>query len=1443
LKLPPPLLRLTQKRAVRWGGAVLLVIAALFWFSGREATLQRLLQTVANASGGTLAVSGVSGSLHGAMHVQRLIYRNPQHHVVAEQVDLVWAPWQLLTGDIAILQLRARTLTVENLPAPETPPQLPQTLALPVALNIDHAEIGQINFVAPDQRLQLQQLRFGLAADGRQWRLRDASVATPWGQLKAELTLAAQRPFALTGAASFTPAEPVGGQLQAKLTGSLADLMVAASASAHGGSAEAVLNLTPFEALPWRAVSLHARGIDPARWRVGLPLAELQLELAARVGAGQAIDGKLALTNRGTAGSLDQQLLPLRSLNAQLAGTVGALRFGNVLLDLGAAGRFAGAGSVQDPKSGSVTFTLHTDRIDLKALHGRLHSTAIAGDIVLGNREATQTLQAALAQGDLRLNAQATLAGRLLRLQQARLQAGGSSVQLTGSVSLAGKQEFSAGGSVQRFNPARFGSYPAADLNADFKLDGLLAPAWQVAADVAIKSSRLFNQPLSGHGKFGADGSHLRAVDARFSLGSNLIAAKGDFGKADDRLQWQVDARQLEALRANLGGALQASGTLSGTFAAPVTTFDAQARGLQLAQEQRPQQKAARPAPNDSLLQARGELALRGTGAFKLHGDAQRVNPAAFGAYPAGSINGSFAADGRIGRDWRVALDLQLKPSTLLNAPLTGYAKLSADPAHVSDADVDLRLAENSLTLRGNFGAPRDQLDWRLAAPRLAALGPQFAGAASGAGTLGGSTQMPVLAFTLDGHDLQWLDQYKIKSLRANGRLEAGDNSPLQAQLEVANLQSPALTMQTLRLNASGSRSAHTLTLAARNDSLDAQLELAGGWNTQRGWEGTLRTLQNRGRFALALQAPAALRWHDEQLALSNAILRLPEGRIALQSLEKDGASWRSRGQAAGVPLAYLAQFSKTLRDNLDSNLTLGADWSLDAGSSVNGSLRVFRERGDATLRADVPLVLGLTNFEWRADIANNALRTQFELAGARVGRVHFSGDTQLARRDGKWGIAGDSPLNLNGGASMASVAWLAPLSGQPGLVLDGGLSLAFSAGGTLAAPQLRGELAGDQLQLRWAEEGLKLRNGRLRAQLNGDQLVLQQLRFDGDEGVAHAEGSARYADNLLTLQLTLAAEHLLAISRPDRLLVVSGQSSVTLDQKRLQLAGKFKADRATLELPSYTGPTLSDDVVIKGGRGKAAKKAATVPFGLDLELDLGDQCYLRGKGLDAQLAGSVRIRTLDNQRLPRANGTIRVVAGSYAAYGQRLEIERGVLTFSGPLDNPGVSILAVRKLVDPDNGVEAGVEVRGSALAPSARLVSTPSVPDSEKLSWLVLGHGTESAGGKEFDALAAAANALLGASQAASVQGRLAQSLGLDQLGLGRARSTGSDSKGGLESTVLTLGKRLSSRAYLTYEQGASSASSLVKLRYALNPRLSLQAQTGTSNALDLFYSWSFD
>ncbi|HZV64214.1 MAG TPA: translocation/assembly module TamB domain-containing protein, partial [Telluria sp.] len=952
--------------------------------------------------------------------------------------------------------------------------------------------------------------------------------------------------------------------------------------------------LAPFDPVPLRALAINGHRIDPGFFDPALPAADLTVALSARVEANRKVSGTLALTNQAAAGTLDQQRLPLRALHGELTGDLSALQLRNVLIDLGAAGQFTGGGSLQRGADttglGTARFALHTDRLDLKAIHGRLKSTRIAGDIRIANAGNTQTLDAQLADSGMRLDAQATLAGKQLTLQQARLSAGGSSVRATGSFALDGEQAFRLAANALHFNPASFGAYPAADISADVNAAGALAPAWRVAADFALRPSRLFRQPLSGKGKLTADAAHVSGVAATLALGQNTVDVHGSFGAPGEQLLWRLEGKQLSALRSGLYGTLAANGALTGTMAAPRTSFEIDAAGLGWT-------PAARAA-NASRLHASGEAWLAAHAVeVKASGAAQRFNPAAFGAFLPGSINGSFNAAGRSGPDWHGTLDLALQDSTLSNSPLWGHAKLAADAHRIANADIDLHVGPNILAARGSFGTARDQLEWRIDAGQLAAIGPDFAGALRGSGSLSGTMTAPSLSAALEGQNLRLPGGHQLKALRASASVASGRGAddPLVSDIELTNYVHGETHIASARLQTSGTRAAHSLRLAARGDDFDALAEVRGGWNANA-WSGTVATLQNRGRYAFALQAPAPLTiaappgsgvlglTRPERIALSGAVIKLPEGSIRLQTLDKNGPRWSSKGAAAGVPLNYLAQFSTGMRDNVSGDLTLGADWTLDlqtaaatgAAPALAGSVHVFREKGDLTVGAEVPVVLGLRQLDLRADVTGGALRVQGEINGARAGHARVDATAQMIA--GRLG--NDSPLKLSADADMGSIAWLAPLSGQPALELDGALKLALTAGGTVGAPTLNGSMSGDRLALRWADQGVKLRNGVLRAQLAGDQLQLQQLSFDGMQGRATADGFVRFAGGEASMQLKLVADHLEMLSRPDRTVVVTGQSTLVRDAKRFTLEGKFKADRALVELAPLGRPTMSDDVI-----------------------------------------------------------------------------------------------------------------------------------------------------------------------------------------------------------------------------------------------------------------------
>jgi translocation and assembly module TamB len=1465
-KALPPVRRRRWPRRLAIGVAVTAaLLAGAYWYGGRESTLQALAQKIATASGGHIVITGVTGSLYGSMHLGHVVFRSPDQLITGDNIDIDWSPFQYLSKGVAINKLHVASLTTQTL-RDTGQAKMPLSLAPPFALAIDDAQLVKVTMIplGATAGTVLADVRFKLHGDRQKWVLRDASAITPFGLAKADASIGAAKPFKLEGAASLTQLQPKAGQKPAQLnlraSGDLAVTELTANGQSGAAVGDARFTLAPFEPIPLHAMTINGRGIDPGFFNPALPSADLTIAISARIAANRDITGSVSVDNQGPAGTIDQQRLPLRAMRGKLGGNLAMLQASDVLVDFGAAGKFSGSGAVQRNKAdtglGTAEFVLHTDRLDLKGLHSRLKATRIAGDIKLANAGKTQTFIARLAESGMRLDARATLADNLLTIEQAHLSAGTGRVGLAGSAGLTGEQAFKVTASAAHFNPASFGDYPAADINADVNAGGHISPAWKVAADFALRPSRLFNQPLSGKGKLDADAAHISNVAATLALGQNTVDLRGAFGASGERLLWNLDGKQLSAARSDLYGAVTASGAVTGTMAAPRTTFTIDANGLGW-------WAAARKADNGTL-HATGEAWLAPAAAgggprvveIKTSGSAQRFNPAAFGSFLPGSINGAFDASGRLGHDWRGALNLALQPSTLSNAPLWGYAKLVADKQHVSNADIDLHIGPNVVAARGSFGSGRDQLDWRIDAGQLAVLGPDFGGALKGAGTLSGSLQAPSLKAALEGQNLKLLGKHQLKSLRASATLGSGQGAadPLVSDIELTNYASGTTRIASAHLQTSGTRGAHSLRLTARGENFDALAEVHGGWNANA-WSGTLDKLQNLGSYAFALQAPAPLRLavapgegvmglaKPEQVSLSNAVIKLPEGSISLQSLDKAGARWTSKGMAAGVPLNYLAQFSQGVRDNLAGDLTLGAQWALDlqgaaaAGGApaLNGNLHVFREKGDLIAGAEVPVVLGLRLLDARADVSNGELRMQLELDGVRAG--HAKVDATARTIAGRLG--NDSPLKLSAKADMGSIAWLAPLTGQPALEMDGTLKLDLTGAGTIGAPTLNGSVNGDNLALRWADQGVKLRNGQLRAQLAGDQLLLQRLSFEGVQGRAVADGAVRFSGGEATMQLKLVADKLEVLSRPDRTVVVTGQSTLTRDAKHFTLEGKFKADRALVELAPQGRPTLSDDVIVlgRGKTGLPVKEARSLPLTVDIEADLGDSFRLRGMGADAELAGSVRIRAAGG-RPPRVNGTIRVVNGTYAAYGQKLAIERGVITFNGPYDNPALNILAVRKNPEgeppSETNVEAGVEIRGSALAPVAKLVSTPPVPDSEKLSWLVLGHGMEGTSGNETGVLSAAAAALLGG-KGGGFQSRLASSLGVDELGLSQAK--------GLESTVVTVGKRISARAYMSFEQGATTASSLVKLRYKLNPRITLQFQTGTNTALDVLYSWAFD
>ena len=246
---------------------------------------------------------------------------------------------------------------------------------------------------------------------------------------------------------------------------------------------------------------------------------------------------------------------------------------------------------------------------------------------------------------------------------------------------------------------------------------------------------------------------------------------------------------------------------------------------------------------------------------------------------------------------------------------------------------------------------------------------------------------------------------------------------------------------------------------------------------------------------------------------------------------------------------------------------------------------------------------------------------------------------------------------------------------------------------------------------------------------------------------------------------------------------------------------------------------------------GKSAARAQTTQVpDIAVTLNLGRDFALQGFGITTRLEGELQVRGSSVASAPpRITGEVRTVQGRYRAWGQALNVETGIARFNGPYNNPSLEILAIR----PNIAVRAGVKVTGSAQAPRVRLFSDPDLPDAEILSWVVVGRST-AGGGAEAALLQQAALALLGGQGGGT--GSIAQRLGVDEIGFkGPGNGNGEDAGG----AAITLGKRLSSKLYVTYEQSLSGAMGAIYIFYDLTKRLTLRGQTGSQSAVDIIYT----
>jgi len=231
------------------------------------------------------------------------------------------------------------------------------------------------------------------------------------------------------------------------------------------------------------------------------------------------------------------------------------------------------------------------------------------------------------------------------------------------------------------------------------------------------------------------------------------------------------------------------------------------------------------------------------------------------------------------------------------------------------------------------------------------------------------------------------------------------------------------------------------------------------------------------------------------------------------------------------------------------------------------------------------------------------------------------------------------------------------------------------------------------------------------------------------------------------------------------------------------------------------------------GGRGG---------FGLDIAVSAPGRIFVRGRGLDAELGGSLRLTGTTSNII--SAGRFELARGRLDILGKRFDLEEGSAQFQGDL----VPFIRFVSTTSTETGT-ASIIVEGPANAPEVSFESSPAGPQDEVLAQLLFGRNLAEISAFQALQLASAVATLAGRG-GVGVVGNLRDRFGLDDLDV-----TTTDSG----ETALRVGKYLTDNVY-TDVTAASDGTGEVSLNIDLTPSLKGKATLGSdgNSALGVFF-----
>ncbi|MFN3549554.1 MAG: translocation/assembly module TamB domain-containing protein [Mesorhizobium sp.] len=375
------------------------------------------------------------------------------------------------------------------------------------------------------------------------------------------------------------------------------------------------------------------------------------------------------------------------------------------------------------------------------------------------------------------------------------------------------------------------------------------------------------------------------------------------------------------------------------------------------------------------------------------------------------------------------------------------------------------------------------------------------------------------------------------------------------------------------------------------------------------------------------------------------------------------------------------------------------------------------------------------------------------------------------------------------------------------GTQVSGTLVLDVRVAGSLSDPVVTGTISTAGASAVDPEANVRLNDIALSASLDAQSVTISRLsasvsgggRLSANGTISLADGfpadldiqlqDARYTDGELVVATVDASLSVFGSLARDPL--ISGQVSVK--RAEISIAGDIGGGPTSIDVIHISPPPAVRATLqrARANDGTPMPSARPSVARFDVTVRAPNQIFVRGRGLDAELGGQVRLTGPVTDIQPV--GGFDLIRGRLSILGQRITFDEGSVTLVGDL-NPFIDFVARSESDD----ITVFVTVRGRVSDPQVTFSSQPELPQDEVLARLIFNRSISELSALQIAQLAAAAAELAGGSNT-SLVGGLRDATGLDDLDIV------TDSEG---NTAVRAGRYIQDNIYLGVEAGAAGS-----------------------------------